>query len=52
MSRVTAYCSKASASGPVTSNFRSGERSVMTAASRAAQYSSIVPPLLKWDASQ
>ena len=43
MSRVTASCIRSSASGPVTSHLRSGERSITTAFSRQAQYSSTAP---------
>ena len=43
MSRVTVAWSSASASGPSTSNFRSGERSMIAACSRHAQYSSTAP---------
>ena len=43
MLRVTAACSSASASGPTTSNLRNGDRSITTAPSRHAQYSSIAP---------
>ena len=39
-------CISASASGPTTSNFRSGDRSVMIARSRQAQYSSMAPWLV------
>ena len=52
MSRVRQYCSSASASGPVTSNLRNGDRSITAARSRQAQYSSIGPSLLKRDGSQ
>ena len=52
MSRVTQYCISASASGPVTSNLRKGERSITTHFSRAAQYSSMGPSLLKRVGSQ
>ena len=50
--RVTAACSSASASGPTTSNLRSGDRSITTAPSRQAQYSSIAPWLSKLVGSQ
>ena len=40
MLRVTQACSSASASGPSTSNLRSGDRSISAARSRHAQYSS------------
>src|ERR1700747_517722 len=47
MLRVTAACSSASASGPVTSNLRSGDRSMTTAPSRQAQDSSTAPGVSK-----
>ena len=46
-SRVIVACSSASASGPSTSNLRSGDRSMIAACSRHAQYSAIAPSLEK-----
>jgi hypothetical protein len=43
MLRVTQSCISSSASGPVTSYLRSGERSITAAFSRQAQYSAMAP---------
>ena len=52
MSRVTAYCVSASASGPRISHLRSGERSITAAFSRHAQYSATAPSFVKQVGSQ
>ena len=45
MSRVIVACSSSSASGPRISHLRSGERSIIAAFSRQAQYSATAPRL-------
>ena len=50
--RVTQVCISSSASGPVTSYLRSGDRSIAAAACRHAQYSSTAPCAVYESASQ
>ena len=52
MSRVTAYWTSAPASGPRISHLRRGERSMIAAFSRQAQYSATAPSLVKHVGSQ